>query len=365
MTGELHDWTATQQRAATKAADAWGDFFDKHTVDEADSVEAAALVTRAQTEHEDELLDLTGVVAVAPSLKVSKGQPTQTWALSVYVVDKQPKTKLSKAQLIPALIDGVPTDVVEVGEIRPLAFTAKTRPALPGFSIGHPTITAGTFGALVRNLRRCCPKDPCEHADDPRHEYLVLSNNHVLAASNQGTPGDLVIQPGSFDGGLSPSDAIATLERFEPLTLGPSRAIPGRYNLVDAAVARPLDTRNVTASVVGVVIPRGVGQALVGQQVIKAGRTTEVTTGQVIATNATVVVGPYNSDGTGFGQFRHQIITTGMSAGGDSGSLLMTRSSLEAVGLLFAGSSTITIHNHISDVETALGVRPVTAPRFS
>jgi hypothetical protein len=37
---------------------------------------------------------------------------------------------------------------------------------------------------------------------------------------------------------------------------------------------------------------------------------------------------------------------------------------LSAVGLLFAGSSHITIHNHIANVEAALGVRPLTAPRF-
>jgi hypothetical protein len=38
---------------------------------------------------------------------------------------------------------------------------------------------------------------------------------------------------------------------------------------------------------------------------------------------------------------------------------------LNAVGLLFAGSPEITIHNHIADVESTLGVRPVTAPRSS
>jgi len=36
-----------------------------------------------------------------------------------------------------------------------------------------------------------------------------------------------------------------------------------------------------------------------------------------------------------------------------------------AIGLLFAGSALITIHNHIADVERALAVRPVTAPRSS
>ena len=38
-----------------------------------------------------------------------------------------------------------------------------------------------------------------------------------------------------------------------------------------------------------------------------------------------------------------------MPAGGDSGSLLMD-SDLNAVGLLFAGSALIAIHNHIADV---------------
>ena len=95
------------------------------------------------------------------------------------------------------------------------------------------------------------------------------------------------------------------------------------YNLVDAAVARPLQSRSVNPAIIGQVLPRGVGQAFVGQDVIKAGRTTEVTTGTVIAINATVVVGPYYD--SNFGVFSQQIITTGMSAGGDSGSLLMDR----------------------------------------
>ena len=44
------------------------------------------------------------------------------------------------------------------------------------------------------------------------------------------------------------------------------------------------------------------------------------------------------------------------SAGGDSGSLIVTQSAAQPVGLLFAGSSTTTIANPIGDVTTALGV---------
>lgn len=168
-------------------------------------------------------------------------------------------------------------------------------------------------------------------------------------------PGDLILQPGPFDGGVFPADGVATLDRFEPIVFGRSG-----YNVVDAAVARPTYSRNAISSIIGVVIPRGINQAFVGGVVIKAGRTTQITMGRVLSVNATVVVG-YGAPGAA--QFRHQIITTVMAAGGDSGSLLMD-AGLNAVGLLFAGSSQITTHNHIADVEAALGVRPVTAPRF-
>ncbi len=43
------------------------------------------------------------------------------------------------------------TDVVEIGEVRLLTRTGRVRPAPPGVSIGHPKITAGTFGALVKD----------------------------------------------------------------------------------------------------------------------------------------------------------------------------------------------------------------------
>jgi len=118
----------------------------------------------------------------------------------------------------------------------------------------------------------------------------------------------------------------------------------------------------VVAAIIGVAMPRGIDQAAVGQQVLKVGRTTQVTIGRVLAVDATVSVF-YGAPGVAV--FRHQILTTAMSAGGDSGSLLMSTPALDAVGLLFAGSPFITIYNHISEVEVALGVRPVTATRFA
>ncbi len=363
MAKQIGKWSAGEMTAGQKAAETWQKYFEtqrKDAIEGADEIYGTAKIVEAQQGNEIELLALENVVGVAPSLKVTDGKPTDQWSLTVLVEKKVPKSKLARDALVPAQVDGVPTDVVEVGKLEALAFNTRVQPAVPGFSIGHHNITAGTFGCVVRDLRHCpCPpRDSCNerHAEAERGDTLILSNNHVMADSNAARPGDLILQPGPFDGGVYPSDAIARLERFEPITFG----FPGGFNLVDAAVARPLYSRSATAAIIGAVMPRGIGQALTGMLVIKAGRTTQVTIGRVLAVNATVAV----NYGIGIAVFRHQIITTAMSAPGDSGSLLMD-SDLNAVGLLYAGSAFVTIHNHIADVETSLGVRPLTAPRFS
>jgi hypothetical protein len=363
MAENLTSWTKAEQAAGQKLASAWESFASADMADlttsEPGALEAVGHVAAAQERHEPRLLAMENVVGLAPSLKMTGGKLTEVASLTVFVEKKKAVSQVRKDDRVPAEVDGVPTDVVESGRFDALAFTGSVRPALPGFSIGHQNITAGTFGALVRDIRRCeCGDSDCGSCagSGPGDDYLILSNNHVLANTNAGKTGDAILQPGPFDGGLFPRDTVATLERFEPIVFGMSG-----YNVVDAAVARPTHSRNVTASIIGQIIPRGIDQATVGMGVIKAGRTTQVTVGTVLAVNATVAV---NYGAPGVGVFRHQIITTAMSAGGDSGSLLMSRE-LSAVGLLYAGSAVLTIFNHIADVETALGVRPLTAPRSS
>src|SRR5207249_8866045 len=133
-------------------------------------------------------------------------------------------------------------------------------------------ITAGTFGCLVRDIR-----------PQSSGEYLILSNNHVLADVNAGSAGDLILQPGPFDGGVFPADAVATLERFEPITFGMTG-----YNVVDCAVATALDSRNVVNATIGRAMPRGIGLALVGQEVFNVGWTTRVTVGRGLAFDGNV-----------------------------------------------------------------------------
>jgi hypothetical protein len=88
--------------------------------------------------------------------------------------------------MIPADLDGVPTDVLEIGKIRAfLTPTDRWRPAPGGVSIGHYRITAGTLGLFV-----------CDRASGTR---LILSNNHVLAKSNDAAVAEGLIENFDFE----------------------------------------------------------------------------------------------------------------------------------------------------------------------
>lgn len=300
-----------------------------------------AKIQEVRENSEKSILGLANVVGIGIGYKEVRGEASTETCISVYVQKKIAVKDLESCDQVPKALDDVKTDVVEVGLIETQAFTSRVRPAKPGYSIGHYRVTAGTFGCLVR--KACNPR-----------RIFMLSNNHVIANSNAANIGDLILQPGPADGGSLPEDAIARLSRFIRIRFNDSEA----YNLVDAAIAKPIGRRSVIASIMGIGIPKGTVEATLGMAVIKSGRTTETTVGKVTGVDATVAV---NFSRPGVAYFRNQIMTTNMSQGGDSGSLLLSEKTSEATGLLFAGSSTVTIHNNISNVLMALGVEIVTA----
>ena len=290
--------------------------------------------------NEEKILALPNVLGVGIGYKEIGGKETTELCIKVYVEKKLPQKELSAEEIVAETVDKIKTDVQEVGLIEALPYKNRIRPARPGYSIGHYKITAGTFGCLVRDT--CYP---CR--------IHILSNNHVLANSNVANIGNPILQPGSVDGGTYPADMIARLSRFIPIRFNN----PALYNLVDAAIAQPADHRNVIASVVALGIPKGTVEAILGMSVVKSGRTTQTTAGKVIGVDVTVSVG---YGGGRVAHFRNQVLTTNMSQGGDSGSLLMRRADQKATGLLFAGSSKVTVHNNIANVLIALGVEIVT-----
>ncbi|REL27204.1 hypothetical protein DXX93_11920 [Thalassotalea euphylliae] len=298
-------------------------------------------VISVQEENEATLFELANVNAIGAGFKETKSKTTEDLCIKVFVQKKLRKAELDDADMVPKTLGGIKTDVVPIGEIKAQAYTARLRPAQPGYSIGHFRITAGTFGCMVRDT--CYP---CR--------YYILSNNHVLANSNAAKAGDAILQPGRIDGGNNPADRIARLSRFVPIRFGSLQ----KYNLVDAAIAQPLDQRNVFASIKNLGIPKGTEEATIGMPVIKTGRTTQTTTGSVSAVNVTVAV---NFGSAGVAYFKNQFMTPDMSNPGDSGSVLLSRKGKKVVGLLFAGSSQVTIFNNIHNVMMALNVTPVTA----
>src|SRR5439155_25785967 len=118
---------------------------------------------------------------------------------------------------LPEALDGVPVTTRVTGLLMARSDpTQRARPARPGYSVGHPLITAGTIGARVR---------------DALGRVYILSNNHVLANSNDATIGDPEFQPGPYDGGTS-NDQIGTLSDFQVIAFSSTA-----NNTIDAAIA--------------------------------------------------------------------------------------------------------------------------------
>ena len=202
-------------------------------------------------------------------------------------------------------------------------------------SAGHPDITAGTSGARVV---------------DGLGVTYAFSNNHVYANENLASIGDDALQPGPFDGGVNPDDAFGTLTAYKPLVF-----LPFCCNDFDGAIVQTDDISNRTTDA-GYGIPgSNVQAAYTGQRLQKCGRTTGCTKFRVYGTGFTVDVGY----GSGTARFVNQIVVIGggVSAGGDSGSLVVQRGKGNpAVGLLFAGSVNSTIISPVGPALSHFGV---------
>jgi len=312
------------------------------------------------------LLRKSNVVLVGRGKKITSGVDTGRDAIVIGVVKKLPLELLRKRDIVPRKIKGKETDIVEVGEIRLLDAdkerTDKWRPAPGGVSIGHKDITAGTLGMTVKK----------------NGEKYILSNNHVLAACNKGQIGDAILQPGPYDITTEMGDCeIGKLAEFVPINMWMSSFCPaanfiakifnftakafGRRtrlfpmadndNLVDCALAKPNNAKNILSSILEVGLPKEVIGPEVGMKIKKSGRTTGLTHGEITAVDATVNVGMNGETAI----FTDQFVMGPVSEGGDSGSIILTEDNM-VVGLLFAGSNTTTIANRFSNVTQKLGL---------
>jgi hypothetical protein len=196
----------------------------------------------------------------------------------------------------------------------------RLRPAPAGVSVGHEEITAGTLGS-----------PPLETVDGT---VVFLTNAHVAAPIDEASTGDSIVQPGPTDGGTG-ADTIGRLVEWTAIEReGANRS--------DSALVE-IDDESVAADVLALGDFAGWAEPEVGVEYVKSGRTTGVTSGELLARNARVRVGGYYPDEATV--FEGIDVFGPMSAGGDSGSLIghQRTDGFYATDLLFGGSDRVTL----------------------
>lgn len=209
-----------------------------------------------------------------------------------------------------------------------------------GASIAHYSVSAGSIGFFARRT-----------TDDA---LGLVSNNHVLAAQDQGRNDDEILHPAPADHGNAPNDVVAYLDGNYP-------RLRTELQTVDCAFARlargvAYDATQKVSNTIAV--PERF------MHVEKIGRTTKLTSGRIVSIEYDFFDVRYR-----FGYWplfnQIEIESTSMTpfcTSGDSGSLVFTRDR-EPVGLLFLGTRAggafnagRAFANPISDVLRSLSV---------
>jgi len=318
-------------------------------------------VMAVQDRHTVELMKVPGVVGVATGLDPASGKA----AIKVYTEKALPPGQLKQE------FEGVKVVQEVTGKIRAMkggggggvSHTAKQTPPVQLGCSGGPTgdlangyCCGGTLGSLVTK----------------GGNLYILSNSHVFAGdvvsggnNHSATIGDDIGQPGLIDVNCSAANANVVADLSSLSSIYP----PNNGSNVDCSIAQIrsgmvrtdgaiLEIGTISSSTVG---------ASVGQGVKKSGRTTGLTRSSISGLNATINVG-YEDECAGNSftkQFTGQIVVSNNGSrflnSGDSGSLMVedVTNNPRAVGLLYAGGSSIAIANPIGQVLSYLGASMV------
>ena len=312
------------------------------------SAEQLLAVQQVQRINEAQLLSVPGVIGVGIGLTERGDELALHVYLNVNAAGASPAAIAQQADGVPVrLMESDTFEARDAGDAHMLQYNL---PVPMGVSTSNDNgCSAGTLGARV-----------FRQGNSNRVGYIT--NNHVAAAGgaslcpNSAIFGEDQFQRGRFDNncGLAGPKKIGDLIQFIPIVFGAKFE-----NTVDAAFV--MSSRNLVKKTI-----RDIGnpsasilEPALNMPVQKSGRTTGRTFGTITTINATVNV-DYSPCGTA--KFVNQIFISpgNFSAGGDSGSLILHRTLKDSsnryrpVGLLFAGSSTITVANRISDVLGAL-----------
>ncbi len=263
----------------------------------------------------------------------------------------------------PKTIEGVPVKVILTDKIIAMAGVSHTAKQTPPIQLGtsggwakdlaNGYCCGGTLGSLIR----------------VGTQLRILSNYHVFEADivpgGNGVvaqTGDNIIQPGLIDVNCNAASAqnVATLVKTSSL---PSSNVDCSSANIKTGMV------NTSGSILEIGTLRSATVAAsVGQKVKKSGRTTGLTRSTISGLNATISVQYENECAGGIAftkTFTGQILVTNTRSrflgSGDSGSLMVedVTTNPRAVGLLFAGSTSVAVANPINSVLSFLGATMV------
>jgi hypothetical protein len=285
-----------------------------------------------QGEAEKQLLQIPGVVSVAVGLRDKAGVLTDEACFKVYVDKKKDKNSIDPAHLIPEKINGIPTDVIELGDIQHEADEKEYRPLCGGIQIqSEKSDGRGTLGCLAK--------------DNTNNKTVILSNRHVLMDSKE-QAGDLVGQPSS------PCKSCCCECCFVAKIV---RGTAKTDTEVDGAIAELANGEelNYVNEVLEIGPVSGTDIAVFGDTVRKRGRTTGLTIGTISSVNKGFLMDGVNYVG--------QIEVTpnppfaSFTKPGDSGSVYVNQLN-KIVGLHFSGNGTTSNGNQIAKVLAKLNI---------
>ncbi|XP_067040719.1 uncharacterized protein [Acropora muricata] len=305
--------------------------------------EARAKIKSVQEKHLDRLLARPNVTAVDINYKRRGGEKTDQLCLVIWVRIKRPESGIPAEEVLPREIDGVPVDVFEGEATLGKGFqwpniavktgdntaelsvdksaeegVLKVRPLgtlRGGDSLGYATSKeAGTLGYFVTK----------------RNAVGVLSNCHVMGAE-----GNRLLSPAEKDGGTN-DHYIGTVKHTSLTTAVDCGYAPLRGRVTEFKLKDGTSVTGIEAAKVGTLIKfYGRTSGLVGTGVVQSVDWAGIVSGK---------------------RFENQILISEPARPGDSGSLLVNRENMRAIGLIFADSGQHGLANQIHDVLAALGV---------
>jgi hypothetical protein len=237
--------------------------------------------------------------------------------------------------------------------------THETRQATP-VSLGSSGGNNNDYDTSGNQVQDCCGGTLGSLIQSSSGAQYLLSNNHVLARSDQASVGETIVQPGLIDDNCVPFgqtgaavSAVGTLTGFLSLKSNSTNAdaaiaavnagaVGTSGNILELGALQANGT--LAAAPPGTSSTGGKGESpSLNMGVAKSGRTTGLTCASISAVSLSVSVDyftdcaetrPYLSK-----VYTNQIGITGnqFSDAGDSGSLVVDSATAEPVGLFFAG----------------------------